>query len=515
MNKYIPYDFQQDAIDSIFTFFQTSKGNPLIVAPTGSGKSIIIACFCQQVIEKWPKQNILIISHIQTILEQNHIAIKKQCSDLCKIAVYSAGLKSKQIQQITIAGIQSIYDKPELFERFNLILIDECHLIPPGKLGRYHQLFQHLQRPIIGFTATPFRLGSGYLHKHKEALFADIAYTITISELQKRGFLCRLATKGTIEKLDSRDIKKTGGDYNIGALSLKFDRKEITRRIVQELLHYKDYRKQWLIFGIDITHVEHIAEELNRQGIKTASVHSKKTAQLHQTINDFKQRKYQALVSVAMLTTGFNVPTVDLIALLRPTSSPTLHVQIIGRGLRIASNKEDCLILDFAGNTIRNGDINDPTIRIKGNGNNDPIMKQCEQCFEIVHSAVKICSKCGYTFKFQHHLTEKPQIVDDPINNAWKKVQKVTYHLHIAKKTRTPTLLVKYMAEYILYKEYICLEHFGYAQQKAQRWWSQRCEKAIIPQTIAEALELTDLLYKPKQILIFTDQYSTIIDYKF
>ena len=514
MKKLIPYEFQQEAIDSISDFFRTAKGNPLIVAPTGSGKSVIIACFCQQTIEKWSSQKILILSHVQTILQQNYHAVQKQCYDICPVGLYSSGLKSKKRLQITIAGIQSIYKKPELFDTFDIILIDECHSIPINTKGRYNLFLDALQKPIVGFTATPYRFGTGYLHETENSMFAGIAYEIEIKKLQEQGLLCNLVSKATHQRMSVEGIKKTAGDFNLNQLSLKFDRQEITKRIVQELTKYQAYRKKWLVFGIDIKHVEHITEELKKQGITCASIHSKK-AQCMGIIDDFKNNKYQALVSVAMLTTGFDVPQVDLIVLMRPTSSTVLHVQIIGRGLRIAPDKKDCLVLDFAGNIKRNGSIDNPNLYIKGKGGGDPIIKECDKCFELVHSAVKICPACQYVFPFQHHLQQQPDVVDIIDADNWLTVSHVSYHYHKTKSGK-PSLLVKYLANLSVHREYINLEHGGYARYKAEKWWEKRYKGGIIPDTVNEALQLISDLQYPKQILIKKEgQYNVIKDYLF
>ncbi len=510
----IPRDYQQEAVDAIFRYFyRGNRGNPLVQAPTGSGKSIMISLLCKTVKEKWPEQKILIISHVKEILEQDYKTLKKHLKNT-SIGLYSAGLRSKKIKDITIAGIQSIYNKPELFDQFNIIIVDEAHLIPHSKSGRYHKFFKQVKKPVIGFTATPFRLGSGYLHLGPGSFFDDIVYNVPFKLLQDRGYLCKITCKGTKRKMDVEGIKKQGGDYILKELSLAFDRYTITSNIIDELLVYKDLRKKWLLFAIDIEHAEHIKEQLQYRGIKAETVHSKMSRKRDEVIEEFRNGEYQALVSVAVLTTGFDVPEVDLIGLLRPTSSPVLHVQIIGRGARVAEGKEDCLILDFAGNLLRNGPIDAPVIKLKGDGTGEPIMKECSNCYEIVHAAVRVCPTCNTKFQFRHHLSLRAS--DAPLLNLeeWHPVADVEYNYYVGSKG-IPMLQVIYICGVRRFKEYVCIEHGGYAARKAQRWWERR-SSIPAPVNAYDAVEDSDSLIRPIKILVEeSGKFPQIKDHKF
>lgn len=529
----IPRDYQKEAIQAIFKYFYSGKrGNPLVVAPTGSGKSIMISYLCSEVVRRWPGQKILVISHVRKILGQNYSAIKKHIKNK-EIGLYSAGLKSKTIKDITVAGIQSIYNKPELFDQFDIIIVDECHTIPHKRNGMYHKFFNQIEKPVIGFTATPFRLGYGYLHLGDGAFFDDIVYTITIKKLQKDGYLCSLTCKGTKKRLKADKIKKHAGDYMLKELSLAFDREEITRDIVQELLIYKHLRKKWLIFAIDIEHAEHIADQLCSNGIRAAAVHSKMSGNEDAIYKGFEKEGYQALVSVAMLTTGADFPQVDLIALCRPTSSPVLHIQIIGRGLRalyelgynlsikverlkaLSIGKPDCLVLDFANNLLRNGPIDSPVIKIKGNGKGEAIMKECNNCWEIVHAAVRVCPCCGQKFQFKHKLSATPKERKVLTFEEWHKVTEVKYFKYTGSKG-VPMLKVSYFCGLRRFNEYVCLQHTGYARYKAEHWWKRRTDNTDAPLTAIEAVERSSTLMKPKDILVNEGgKFDTIKDMRF
>jgi len=498
-----PYDYQQDAIDAVFRYFQNGgKGNPLVVAPTGSGKSVIISELCRIIKRNWPEQHILVLAHDASILQQNYDAIVQQTEGMpFDVGLYSSGLKSREIEEVTVAGIQSCYNKADDFKHFDIILLDEAHTVSYKKTSRYRTFFNAVKKKVVGFTATPYRLGTGYLHLGDDAFFDDIVYTIKLSKLQELGRLCQVTSKKPSTTLDASQIKKQSGDFIVKELSMAFDRKSITQEIVSELIGYKNLRKKWLVYAIDIEHCEHIAETLNEMGIKTAVLHSKLKTSRDFVLDKFRAGEYQAVVSVAMLTTGLDIPEVDMIVLLRPTASPVLHVQIIGRGMRIAEGKEDCLVLDYAGNLMRNGPIDAPTIKTNnGKGGGEPIMKECDQCCELVHIAVRICPSCGANFQFQHHLTLGTSDADVISMENWHEVEDVEYYPYTGAKNIT-MLRVDYLCGLRIFKEYICIEHGGYATAKAHHWWKRRSSVSP-PDTTKQSLDVVHTLDKPDRILV-------------
>lgn len=512
----IPYDYQNGAIQSIFDYFKNGgKGNPLVVAPTGSGKSLMIAEFTKIVLDNWPKQKILILSHDMEILSQDFKAVQRQNPDK-NIGLYSAGLRSRTVKSITIAGIQSVYNKPELFQDFNLIILDEAHTVSFDKKSRYQIFFKAVRKTTIGFTATPFRLGTGYLHLGKDAFFDDIVYEIPIEQLQNMEppRLCKVTSKQPGITLDASEIKKQAGDFIIKELSMAFDREGITSDIVKELVKYQQLRKMWLVYAIDIEHCDHIAETLNEYGIKATAVHSKTGLERGPIIEKFENGEYQALVSVAMLTTGVDIPEVDLIILMRPTASPVLHVQIIGRGLRVAPDKKDLLVLDFAGNLKRNGPIDAPAIRVAGKGNGDPIMKACDNCQELVHIAVRICPVCQAEFIFKHNLSLNASHAEVMSLVSWHEVKDVEYSVFY-NRNGIAMFQIMHFCGIRKFKKLVPIEHPGKARYFAKHWWERRSDFPF-PDTAEEAFQLSHTLMKPKEILVDeSSKYNEITDNRF
>lgn len=496
--------YQEGSTPAIVSYLAVNKKrNPIVALPTGAGKSLCIADFIQWALSK--KRKVLVLSHVREILEQNAATIEKY-NDI-KVAVYSASIGRKEIGDVTVGGIQSVYRQIDLFSKFDYIIIDECHRVSYDENSMYRQFLSKTDAPVIGFTATYFRLGTGKIYgRDSDNLFDDVVYDWTHKEkfvqLVNEGWLSPLVTEGTGYKMNTEGVRVTGGDFNLADLADKYDREPITEEILNEICAKGVDRKQWLIFAIDIKHADSIAESLNRRGISTIVVHSEMAAygfDRNKVLQMAKDQEYRCIVNVDILTTGFDHPAIDLIATLRPTESPVLHVQILGRGSRIYPTKSDCLVLDFAGNLARLGPINDVYVRVKGKGKGggEPIMKQCPKCDLMVHAAARKCSRCGHEFPFEHGLTRSAgtDVVIEVGKPIWLTVDAVEYDVK-ADPGRPAIFQVTYICGNKRIKEMICLEHRGFAREKAVHWLKYRG----IPD--AAKLRAADVLLKADQLTI-------------
>lgn len=474
---------QKDATQKVVDYLRKNKfeKNPIVALPTGAGKSYCIADFVL-----WATRNrkkVLIVSHVWEIISQNAESISKYAK--VDVGIYSAKANRYELSDVTAASIQSIYRKPELFLDYDFIVVDECHRISYDENSMYRKLRSVLKSPWIGYTATYFRLGIGYIYgKDDDHLFDDVVHDWTQKEqfvkLVDLGFLSPLIAKGTGFKMDTANIRMTGGDFNLKDLSDEFDITSTTNAILEECMEKASDRKQWLFFAIDMKHADHIAEWLNRNGKKTIVVHSKMDSygfDRNKIIRDIKDFKYDAIVNVDILTTGFDHPAIDFIGILRPTESPVLHVQMDGRGSRPYCDKLDCLILDFAGNHERLGPINDPVIKIKGKGakGGEPPMKQCPKCDLLVLAQARRCSGCGFIFPRQHGLTPSAYnaAIIDSGEPVWVIVDDITYTMKVD-PGRPTTLLVTYHCGDRKIRDHVCLEHKAFARDKARHWIRHR-----------------------------------------
>jgi DNA repair protein RadD len=250
---------------------------------------------------------------------------------------------------------------------------------------------------VIGLTASPYRLGHGYI-TDKPALFDDIIAPVTISELIARGFLAPLRSKITKTKLATDGVHKRGGEYIESELQKAVDTKDQNVRVVREIIELAADRKAWLLFCTGVHHAQHIAEVLNEHGISAACVTGDAPKkEREQLIDDFRSGRLRALTNANVLTTGFDYPDIDLIAMLRPTMSPSLYIQMAGRGMRIKSHTDHCLVLDFAGVVEQHGPIvNVRPPKKAGEGDGVAPVKPCPECSELVHISAMKCPSCGF-----------------------------------------------------------------------------------------------------------------------
>jgi len=520
--------YQDECTTALMMAIQDEDCHPVAVAPTGSGKTVMICDFIDKFLSTNPHGSVLILSHIKEILRQDIQSLERHFGEGIEIGVYSAGLGSRTVKKITVAGIQSVWRKPELFQRFDVVIIDECHLITIKQSGMYRKFFDGLMDPVyVGFTATPFRLGHGYIHEGEGALFNNIAYDISSPEnfnkLIEQGYLCNLFTKATLMKMDTSDVTVRMGDYAISSLSIHFDRKSITEVAVDEIIEFGANYKKWLIFGIDIDHAEHITKTFEQRGIEALCVHSKMDGDRDEVIEQFRSDSaIRAIINVDILTTGFDVPQIDLIAMLRPTKSPVIHVQTIGRGLRVAEGKNHCLVLDFAGNTARLGPINDVYVKqVVGDGTGEPITKECPECLLICHPKLKICPACGHEFVFKEKLqvTATTDAVIKVSDAEWQDVQNIKYFIH-HKRGKPDSMRVQYSVGNgditHSFSEWVCYDHEGFVKYKADHWVKIRAQYGMpMPEDINELLEFSPWLKKPDRVLVnLTERFPKIHDFE-
>lgn len=516
--------YQQAAITAIYGYFQTHTGNPLVIIPTAGGKSLVMASFIEGVLKAWPDQRILIVTHVRELIAQNHAEMIGLWPD-APSGIYSAGLGKREAQaRILFAGIQSIHRRAAEIGHTDLVLIDEAHLIPGKSSTMYRRFLDALKAinpalKVIGLTATPFRLDCGMLHEGQNALFTDIAYEAPVRELIDAGYLSPLVSKQPATRLDVSKVGTRAGDFIARDLAAAVDQDAITRAAVTEIIAHGRDRKSWLAFCSGVEHARHVAEEFGRQGVSCRTIFGDTPKDERDAIlAAFKRGEIRALASMGVLTTGFNAPGVDLIALLRPTQSAGLYVQMVGRGTRLAPGKENCLVLDFAGNVRRHGPID--LVRPKrpgdGSGGEAPT-KVCLDCDSIIALSATECPDCGFVFPARE-VKIAPTAATLPVlspKQQWLPVTGVSYSRH-DKAGGRPSLKVTYSSGLATYSEWVCLEHQGYARQKAAEWWRKRAPGCPMPLSVAEALAQTSRLARPSDISVRpSGRYLEISGYRF
>lgn len=526
-------DYQEEAVESVFKYYESgNRGNPIIVAATGAGKSVIIGALIKKIMTLYQEQRIIMITHVKELIAQNHEKLINFWPD-APAGIYSAGLERKDTDDAIIcAGIQSAFRCPEAFGHRDLIFIDECHTLSPKDTGMYMSFIKALREinpkiKVIGFSATPWRLKGGSLLDQKPKIFTDIIYEIGIRELVDRKFLCPLVGKSSIVQADLSKVSKLAGEFNLSQAETVLSQDELTNRAFEEIYRLASNRKHFLFFCSGVEHSKRINDILISRGWNSHVITGETSKEYREKVlYDFKHAtKRCALVNNAVLTTGIDLPNIDCIVLLRATASSVLYIQMLGRGMRLHPNKKDCLLLDFAGNVERFGAVDMIEVpRDKKGGGKGPLIppqKICLECRESVHISVKEC-KCGYVFPEsnnpKHDTAATTMAVSSKeIKPFESEVDRVVYARHIAKNGR-PVLRVQYYDKvgYIA-SEYICYEHKGYPRRRAITWTIRRTERAdcIIPETIEEAYNLAQKGYfkEPKKILTMKNgKYLEVVD---
>jgi DNA repair protein RadD len=475
-----------------------------------SGKSIVIGSFVEEVLKAWPDQRILIVTHVRELIAQNHAEMIGLWPE-APAGIYSAGLGKREARaQILFAGIQSIHRRAVEIGHTDLVLIDEAHLIPGNSSTIYRRFLDALTRinpalKVIGLTATPFRVDSGMLHEGKNALFTDIAFEAPVRDLIDAGYLSPLVSKQPATRLDVSKIGTRAGDFIQRDLASAVDKEAITRAAVSEIIEHGRDRKSWLAFCSGVEHARHVAEEFGRQGIICRTIFGDTPKEERDAIiAAFKRGEIRALASMGVLTTGFNAPAVDLIVLLRPTKSAGLYLQMVGRGTRLAPGKENCLVLDFAGNVRRHGpiDLVRPKRPGEGGGGEAPT-KLCPECDSIIALSATECPDCGYVFPARE-VKITPTAATLPVLSPkvqWLPVHGVSYSRH-DKLGGLPSLKVTYSCGLKSYSEWVCIEHQGYARQKAAEWWRKRAPDCPVPLTVDQAIAEAARLARPSAISV-------------
>lgn len=356
--KYNLRPYQQEAVEKMIWSFQL-EGNSLISLPTGSGKSLIIAELAKRL-----DQNILILQPSREITIQNY---EKLTSIVPKedVGVYSASLNSREIKKFTLATIGSVYKKPEQFSHFKVVILDECHLLNPKRLGSmYTSFFYKMGHPkVFGLSATCYRLTQQYVRykngfvdtittiklinrvrcKDGSTFWNRLIFNINVGDLIAQGFLSPL--KYNLIDLISQENMKLNishSDFDLTAFEKQIEAKEIEIHKVIEACSQNC--KSTLVFCATVDQAEKFAEKYECAEVVSAKSKPKDRKRI---IEGFKNGKIKMVFNVGVLTTGFDHPALDCIILLRPTRSIGLYYQMVGRGLRKCEGKEYCRIVDM------------------------------------------------------------------------------------------------------------------------------------------------------------------------
>lgn len=480
-------EYQSRSLAMLYDWLENNSGNPCVSLPTGSGKSVVIAELCKQAVTQWPETKILMLTRSKELIEQNYAKLRTIWPN-APIGIYSASVGRKELgEPITIGGPLSIINRLDEIGHVDLIICDECHDISHKDEGSYRKIINKLMEinpsmRVIGYTASPFRMGHGYI-TDKPAIFHSIIEPVSIEELIYKGFLSRLRSKMPKFKISTDGVKKRGGEYIESELQKAVDTKDNNERMIDEVIQKAGDRKCWMVFCTGVKHAEHIASLLNEKGITSISVTGDMPKlEREKAIADFKLGKIKAVTNVNCLSTGFDHSEIDLLVMARPTCSPGVYLQQCGRGLRIAPGKTDCLVLDFAGVVEQHGPIT--AVRPppkKGDKQGEAPVKVCDNCQEICHLSVRVCPSCGEAFPEPVKPALKLSYLDIMgLEGIDLEVTSWTWRKHISRASGKEMLSVSFYGGLSdpPVTEYLAVTHDGYAGEKSRRLLAEIAHKA-------------------------------------
>jgi DNA repair protein RadD len=417
-------------------------------------------------------------------------------------------VEASEDNDVLLGTIGTLYRRVDKLGSFELCMVDECHLISRQDEGMYRKLIAtlHTANPdmrVVGWTGTPFRGNGVWLTAGESRLFTDVATRLSMRELLDEGFLAPLVTAQTDTTINSEGISTSAGDYNIGELAARIDQPETTNKVADELVRLASDRKKWLVYGVTVNHAAHLCEALKARRIAAAIVSAETPKdERERIIEKFRRGYVRAIVNVAVLTTGFDVPEVDCIALVRNTKSPVLYVQIAGRGMRIHPQKRDCLWLDFTDTTARLGPVDAVRGRMEPRKReaestvdgkklcdncgaaNPPAAARCHCCgqvFDSVVSKVNLRASKAAILSGQPHEPDIQTFIVDKIQCVPK-----------TSKQGKPYLKVIYRCELEMFSKNLMLGMGGWAGAKAQREWDEMTGMAIPVRNPGEAFRLIE-----------------------
>ena len=521
-----------------------------------TGKSVIPPMFMAKAFGMYPNSRFLLCTHVKELISQNERAMRK-IWPTAPIGVCSAGLKRwENWCPIIYAGVASVYKRAAELGHIDLMFIDEAHLLAPNDNTMYQKLILELKvrnpyMKVIGMTATPFRMGQGYLTD--DGLFTDFSLDMTSMNdfvyFIDEGYLSNLVTPSVQNVIDVSDVRQEKYDFNQRDLQRVCDKESIIKNSLEEAYELGRDRKSWMVFGAGVENCYHISERLTAMGVSNVIVHGNKKEypktdeQNDNAIKGFKSGYYRAIVNCNMLTTGFDHPKADFLIGLRPSTSVNTHVQILGRmtrpyyhpdwsheQLRLkeerfaameAGGKKDALIADFADNISRLGPINDPRVPGKrGEGTGEMPLKICDNCGAANHTVAKVCAVCAEPFimysKLKSQASSEIVVRREGDHITTYTDEHWTRKVHTSKAGNESLKVTYFVNDNKSFTAYLGFGGKGYSKKKAHDWWRQHFGDTI-PEDAEEAAEWFSRCRQTVQIVVSepADKYAEILEYLF
>lgn len=551
-------DYQIRTLDAVWDAMQR-KSRVLMEAPCGAGKTVCFSKLIQRLQNENPAFRSLILVDREVLVTQaadKLIMVAPELAGHIGIICASVQAKKELDRPVTIASRQTLEKYLGQFQPVQMCICDEAHLIPiphfERKPGQYERILNTLlsyneRMRLIGCTASPYRLGpyGGYIFGDQNRTgsspyWPELDARITTAELTEQGFLVPIRAFVRVGDNMSRDLGQVSlvaGEYNLGQLGQVMCRKEHVNSCVDACMEYAKERKKVLVFCTNKEHADAVAKAFLAASVPACAIYSgMPPAILEANMQALENGTQRVFCSVAMLTTGLDVPDVDCIILARPTRSTALFKQIIGRSQRVAPGKTDALVIDLVGSFAEFG-FDPDNFKVKVpilSGPGPAVEKICPNdeedvngksgCGRKINASLYFCPHCGFQFPQKEvmdaSMGEMREISvgkEPPPEPMELEVYGVWYEPHKSKNSGKELIRVTYDcgAYYGRISEYLCLpdSYSGFAVDKARAWWAKRSIEPF-PEKVDEFLFLADSLVKPASITVVKDgRYDRVLGF--
>lgn len=483
-------DYQQYAIDACVNFIKYRAGvNGFGVSPGGSGKSVMIGKLAEEAIRLGKR--VVILARSEKLLRQNREKINHD-----SVGIYCASIGERDYDKdITIASIQSIANLKETLTQ-QLIIVDECHEIHPDSESetQYWNFIRACGNPqVIGFTATDFRTGSGKISWGEEI------FRVPLKPLIEQGYLCPPTNKVPVTP-DLANVDVRLGDYVESQLEDVFLSPDLLRASIKALLEYGADRNYGLVFCQSRKHAAVVNQALIENGQQSFYVDGDTPKD---KLDEIIQSKPKFICNNNLMTTGYDLPWIDMVAVLRSTLSKGLFEQMLYRGTRLYEGKKDFLVLDMGGNLLEHGALGSPYTAKSTRERQKPQGRICPQCETYTPSVRdKQCPDCGYEFpppqahEIDHNT--KPDVYSNVVHDDKPydmPVDVVRVYTKKSKKTQADMVIVEYVNQYGTTREYLQPHHAN--EWVASQYWNLLSE--------AEGYKVAPMQLPIDQLVIFME----------
>lgn len=408
--------YQEEALAAVMEAMGRQK-YVLIQAGTGAGKTILFSSIIQKCMREY-NMRIAVVAHREILVRQAYEKLLRVAPEAENYVGLACSSVSKDIdldRPVIIGSPQTLANRLGVCRPVNLVIIDECHRVPPrNEHSQYGDMLAKLEAyypplRIIGVTATPYRLGHGYIYgcqcrKGSVNWWPSLTCSISIGTLQDAGWLVPLHAKEAVDMDDALSCVRTSkGEFDTHELAALMGKPVHITNAVTAYEKYAQDRRHVVVFAVTIEHAERLCEAFAAAGYRSGVVHSRMPkAERDNVLRGFDDGSIRVVCNVGVLTEGWDSTGVDCMLMCRPTMSPALFVQMVGRGLRLHEGKADCLLLDLSGNCARHGSPDNPVVTwsdgTKKAKSKERQMKTCPDCEELVSPDARECPGCGYEF---------------------------------------------------------------------------------------------------------------------